>query len=219
MLRVESSQVRDIIIKRGLSEAEVLALVREWRREEGPLAEKIAELSHELGITHSATRNFFRILGEEQVPPEKLLDTLADIAERHVNIVDRLAVPRPEDEATKALVLTARSAIEEGQYDRADQLLTEAETAELGAVRTAGELARQAQEAADHRRRNAAEILAERGELALTRLKYLQAAEHFKAASEQVPTLGLKIRMDYLNRYAGALNRHGDEKGDNAVLQ
>ena len=57
-LNIESSQVRDIIINRGLTEAELRVLVREWRQQEGPLADKINELAQELGIAKSATPEF-----------------------------------------------------------------------------------------------------------------------------------------------------------------
>jgi PDZ domain/Tetratricopeptide repeat len=208
---------RAVIVKYGLTEQEVLALVRETREKEGPLTDKIAGLAQKLGVTESVVQNFLRILGEKQVQPERLLENLADIAERHINMVQRLAILQPQDPATQRLVQDACSAIKGGDYDRADRLLKQAETAELAAVGMAEELASQAQEAADQRRLNAAAILAERGELSLTRLNYLDAAQHFKAASDRVPGADLKARAKYLNRYANALYEHGDKKGDNAV--
>ena len=179
---------RDIIVRYGLSEQEVLALVRETRETEGPLAEKLAEFAQKLGVTESAVQNFLRILGEKQVPPERLLETLGEIAQRHLDAVQRLAALQPQDPATQELVQEARAAIEVGDYDRADRLLQQAETVELAAVGMAEELARQAQQAADRRRLNAAAILGERGELSLTRLRYWEAAAHFAAASRKGST-------------------------------
>ena len=53
------------------------AFVREARENEGTLADKLAEFARKLGVTESAVQNFLRILGEKQVPPERLLETLA----------------------------------------------------------------------------------------------------------------------------------------------
>ena len=134
-------------------------------------------------------------------------------------MVKRLAVLRPEDEAAPALVEEVRSAIEKGDYDRVDQLLAETEQIDLAAVRMAEDLARQAQGVAENRRRTAAAKRAERGELSLTRLDYLQAADHFRASSDILPPSDLETWAHYRNRLADALYRYGDEKGDNTVLR
>jgi tetratricopeptide (TPR) repeat protein len=82
----------------------------------------------------------------------------------------------------------------------------------------AEELAREAQAAVDRRRLNAAAARAERGEIALTQLNYLRAAGHFEQASTLVPAEDNDRRGEYLRRYADALYRHGDERGDNIAL-
>ena len=122
------------------------------------------------------------------------------------------------DPAIAALV-EARAEIEIGNYDRADALLTSAEEADLVVARRAEDLARQASEAAEHRFLLAASRRAERGELSLTRLNYLEAAKHFKTALELVPASAADVRGDYLCRYAGARYQHGDQKGDNTALR
>jgi len=118
---------------------------------------------------------------------------------------------RSEDPAIQALREQATAAIDQGRYDEAERLLSAAETEELVA-------AKEFQAAAEQRLRNAAATRAERGELSLVRLSYLEAALHFKEASERVPASEYQARGDYLNRYGFALYRHGDEKGDNTVL-
>jgi len=75
---------RDIIIKYGLSEARVRALMRELQAHDSAAVQKVAELSARLGITDNALTSFFRILGEQKaIPDEKLLETLAEMAEHH----------------------------------------------------------------------------------------------------------------------------------------
>jgi tetratricopeptide (TPR) repeat protein len=49
-------------------------------------------------------------------------------------------------------------------------------------------------------------------------LDYLQAAQHFKAAAELVGSDAPDLHVDYFNRYALALYRYGDKKGDNTAL-
>jgi hypothetical protein len=66
-------------------------------------------------------------------------------------------------------------------------------------------LMRQAQETTDRRRLSAATTRAERGELSLTRLDYLDAAEHFWTAADLLPTSAVDARGDYLNRYTSVL--------------
>ena len=80
-------------------------------------------------------------------------------------------------------------------------------------------LEREASEAATRIRRGGAATRAERGELSLTRLDYLQAAAHFRAAADLLRREDSELRLDYLERSASALKAHGDEKGDNASLR
>jgi len=188
--------------------------------ERARLEEKIEQLSHEIGIRRPAVRNFLRDLGEQEVPLERLQEKLAEIADRHRELLERLAVLDPEmDPAIAALVEEARREIEAGNHDRADALLARAEEAELATARQAQELAQQAAEAADRRFLRAAERRAERGELSLTRLAYRDAAAHFKAAFELAPSSEHDVRGDYLFRNASALYEYGDLKGRNAPLR
>jgi tetratricopeptide (TPR) repeat protein len=187
-------------------------------REESAARAEIAALGERLNVTTEAVVTFLRILGENEVPLEKLPETLGVIAQRHVEMLDRLEALAPEDAEINAKVEAARAAIEEGNYDRADRLLGEAEDAERAAIGMAEELAREAQAAVDRRRLNAAAARAGRGEIALTQLDYLRAADHFEQATTLVPSDDDDRRGDYLNRYAMALYRHGDERGDNVAL-
>jgi hypothetical protein len=214
--------IRDSTITIGLTPEQVREAMRAIYQQESAAQAKIDQLSQRLDATHEAVVGFLRILDRNEVPLEKLPGTLAQIAQRHREMLERLAALNPEDPAAQALIEQARallrSANTEADYDRADQLLGQAEATELAAVRMAEDFARQAQEAANRRRLNAAAARAERGELELTRLNYLEAAQHFKAASATVPASDAQARGEYLNRYADALYRHGDEKGDNAAL-
>ena len=54
--------------------------------------------------------------------------------------------------------------------------------------------------------------------MALTRLRYAEAAEHFVAAARQVPPGHEAVRLGYLERQADALFLQGNETGDVAAL-
>jgi tetratricopeptide (TPR) repeat protein len=202
----------------GLTPEQVRDLALAISRQESSAWGRVEELSHKLDVTGDAVIEFFRILGRKEVPLEKLPETLAEIAARHRGMLDRLTALDPEDPAVRERVEEARAAIKVGDYDRADQLLSEAEAGDLAAVRMAEELVRQALEAADRRRLSAAATRAERGQLSLTRLDHLTAAEHFRVAAGLLPAAAADARGDYLDRYAGALQSYGEEKGDNTAL-
>jgi hypothetical protein len=57
-----------------------------------------------------------------------------------------------------------------------------------------------------------------RGNIAMTRLHYLEAARYFQEAADLVPAGHPDDKGRFLFAKAGALLRHGDEHGDNAAL-
>jgi len=182
----------------------------------------IDNLSRQLDTTREAVRGFFNILSASEVPVEKLPRMLEEIAQRHRAMLQRLGALDPDTPEIKAYIEEARAILSAAEtaeaYHRADMLLAEAEASDMRAIRAAEALEREAKEAARRKRLSAAATRAERGELNLTRLDYLQAGQHFKAAAELVGYEQPEVRASYLNRFAGALRQYGDYRGDNAVL-
>jgi tetratricopeptide (TPR) repeat protein len=182
----------------------------------------IDDLSKQFDTTREAVRGFFKILSASEVPVEKLPRMLEEIAQRHRAMLQRLAALDPDTAEIKSYIEQARAILSGAEtpeaYDRADTLLAEAEASDMRAIRDAESLEREAREAATRKRRSAAATRAERGDLSLTRLDYLQAGQHFKAAAELVGHYEPGLRAEYLNRYASALCEYGDYRGDNAVL-
>jgi hypothetical protein len=74
-----------------------------------------------------------------------------------------------------------------------------------------------AQEAEDRHALNAAKLLAGRGNIALTQLRYDDAAEHFKQAATLVPSGHPDETADCLHRQADALYRGGNERGNSGA--
>ena len=187
-----------------------------------PLQAAIDDLSRQLNTTREAVRGFFNILSDFHPPVEKLPQMLKEIAQRHRAMLQRLASLDPETPETRAYIEEANALLRAAEnpeaYDRADMLLAEAEASDMRAIRAAEALEREAKEAVRRKRFSAAVTREERGELNLTRLDYLQAGQHFKAAAELVGDEAPELRVGYLNRFAGALEQYGDYRGDNAVL-
>ena len=99
----------------------------------------------------------------------------------------------------------ARSALDAGDLQRADDLLRQVLAEEDRAI--------------EQRRLEAAATAAQRGEIAMTRLRYSEAAGHFAGAAARVPEDHGAVRFGYLHAEADALYRQGEEFGDNAALQ
>ena len=88
---------------------------------------------------------------------------------------------------------SAQSALDGGRLAEADNLLDQAKEAELAAFRQARGLKQKAQEAEDRHALNAAKLIAGRGNVALTQLRYTDAADRFNEAAALVPA-GIRMR-------------------------
>ena len=116
-----------------------------------------------------------------------------------------MAAQPGDDAKITALKADAQQAIKDGQLRKADEFLAEIEkiqTAEL-----------------DRLALNAAQTTAQRGDVALTQLRYPDAAKRFAEAAAKLPEGHDDERWDYLNKEAGALYRQGGEFGDNQALR
>ncbi|MBV8588638.1 MAG: tetratricopeptide repeat protein, partial [Acetobacteraceae bacterium] len=209
----------DVTITYGLSPDQMQQLTKAAAAGAvGPLADKIVELSQKLGVTRDATVTFLHILGQQEVPLESLGQKLHEVAEKYKSAMDRLAALDPEDPATRDLIVRADAALKAGHLDETDRFLSQAEQAEVAAARQAQEVVRQAQAAADQRLLRAAAASEVRGNIAMTKLQYLDAAQHFQEAVDFVPAGHPDKKGRFLLAKADALYHQGDERGDNAAL-
>jgi hypothetical protein len=180
---------------------------------------KAAKLAQKLGFTTSAVAEFFKTLGEQNVPQEKIPVRLTEIATHFAQTRHELAALEPDDPHAAELARGAKSALDAGRLSEADNLLARAKEAELAAFSLAHELGRKVQAAQDRHALNAAKLLAGRGNTALTQLRYTDAAQQFKEAAALVPPGYPHESADYLHRRAYPLYRDGDEHGNNAALK
>jgi len=205
---------------------EILKLLVQLATDKGVSEEKrraaeatAKELAAKLGFTSAAVTEFFRILGEQDVPEEKLKERLVDIAAHFTTTRDVLAALEPDDRRTAELVRQAKEALDQGRLPEADTLLGQAKEFEAAALREIRKFRERAQEAEDRRALNLAKIEVSQGDIALTQLRYADAAEHFEQAAALVPADHAEERTNYLFQQAGALFELGNRRGDNTALQ
>jgi tetratricopeptide (TPR) repeat protein len=180
---------------------------------------KAGELSKKWGFTKAAVAEFFKILGEQNIPEEKIPARLVEIATHFTQTREELTTLEPADPRAAVLARRAKQALDAGRLTEADGSLDQAKEVELAAFRQARDLKQKAQEAEDRHALSAAKLIAGRGNIALTQLSYTDAAEHFKEASTLVPSGHPDETARYLHDEADALYRQGDEQGDNAALE
>ena len=159
---------------------------------------KAAELAQKLGFTSTAVAEFFKILGEQNVPDEKIPARLIEIATHFAQTRDELAALEPDDPHAAELTRSAKAALDAGRLTEADGLLDQAKEAELAAFRQAHELKEKAQDAEDRHALNAAKLHAGRGDIALTQLRYADAAQHYEAAAALLPSSASGTKAVYL---------------------
>jgi tetratricopeptide (TPR) repeat protein len=146
------------------------------------------------------------ILGENDIPPERLAGKLVEIAERFRDLQATASAQPDDNPKIAALKADAQKTIEAGDLGKADALLAEIEMEQRRSL--------------DLLALNAAETSARRGEIALTRLRYAEAATYFANAAAVFPPNSAHEdkRIGYLRREADALYQQGDEFGDNGAL-
>jgi len=147
-----------------------------------------------------------KIVGESNVPPERLAAKLVEIAERYKALQSAAAAQLGDDARITALKVEVQKAIHDGQLGKAEDIL-----AAIWKYQT---------EALDRLAINAVQTAAQRGDVALARLRYLEAAMRFAEAARLLPQTDdfSQQRLEYLGEEASALYRQGDEFGDNVAL-
>jgi tetratricopeptide (TPR) repeat protein len=195
----------------GIPQEKVDELVRDAKRPLEELTtqqrENIALLKEKLDLNVSQVRAALGILGENDIPPERLAAKLVEIAERFKDLQATTSAQFGDDPKIAALKIDAQKAIEAGELAKADTLLADVEMEQRRAL--------------DRFAVNAAETSARRGEIALTRLRYAEAATHFANAAGAFPANSAHEdkRITYLLKEARALFQQGDELGDNGALR
>ena len=173
---------------------------------------QLTELSEHFGVQKSALRTFFKTLKRKNVDIDDLDYALREIAKRHLKLIAEIQAKSSDEPGVRALKDQAATAIEVGDYERAEALLLEAEQYDLSAISEIEiELA--------NRRLSAAETRTDRGELKLVQLDYQGAAALFAQATNLVPEGHPLVVADYANRAGGAYQDAGDYRHASDYLE
>jgi tetratricopeptide (TPR) repeat protein len=164
----------------------------------------IDELQKHFGVDQEALKAFFAILGENEVPPERLTGKLLEIAQHYKDALSQLAPAAGDGPVIAKVKAAAKDALEAGQLTHANELLDQLPKLQNSATET--------------RQLELASTFSQRGQIALTELRYTDAARLFADAAKLVPLEREDIRIGYLDQEAEALYRQGDERGDNGAL-
>jgi tetratricopeptide (TPR) repeat protein len=189
----------------------VEAATRGLQRVTDAQRETIRTLERQLGANEAQLRAFFQIIGEVQVPPEQQPARLVEIAAQYRQLRAQI-VPEPGDAPEVAhLKDAARVELDAGRLEEADALLSQVEAAQDAVLD-------QQQREIERQRIERSATAAQRGGIALTRLRYSEAAAHFAEAARRLPPGQEEQALHYLDLEAGALYHQGDEFGDKTAL-
>ena len=168
--------------------------------------ENIALLKEKLDLNERQVRAALGILDENDIPPERLTAKLVEIAESFKALRETASAQPGDSPRIVSLRAEAQKAVEAGELAKASELLANVVAEQTRSL--------------DRLAVNAADTYARLGGIALTRLRYAEAATHFANAAAVFPPNSAHEdkRISYLQKEAGALFLQGDEFGDNGAL-
>jgi tetratricopeptide (TPR) repeat protein len=166
---------------------------------------------------------FFRIIGQKDVPLEDLKDTLIQIANSYKEVEEKIVDITPKESNALKSILLAKDKLKEGGFASADQYLQESVEWERLAARKPPPPGEDASRWANQHLLTAAAILAVRGQIALMRLRYDDAAVRFEEAASLVPNTEdddfADTRGAYILEEADAYRLHGMDNGPRNSLE
>jgi tetratricopeptide (TPR) repeat protein len=186
---------------------------------QSPDTGQVEALSQQLGQSQTAIRNALRSLGaqEHQIADENLPQKLLESIQAFERQLQTVAVLRSDNAEVNAQIRQAQSALEAEDPDSADNAFAAAAELALAQVNEAEALEAQARAIREQRQMEAAAALAQRGDLAMARLAYRNAAQHFAQAAELCPRP--EQATAYRDQQTSALYQQGQDQGDNAALE
>jgi len=117
----------------GFSAAQVQQLVQAER--EGLVQQytsQLSDLAKQLGATQEAVRSMLRLIGHDDIPTERLSDTLVAIATQFLAMRQALSHPTNDGEIAEFRD-QAIMALDEGAFERATRLLNDIRVSQHGA--------------------------------------------------------------------------------------
>lgn len=170
-------------------------------------------------FTTAAVAEFFKIVGEQNVPDERVPAKLVEIATHFAQTREVLAALAPEDAQTSLLAKQAREAFDAGRLAEADALLARANELETASLDEARNMLRKEQEVVDRRTLRLMDMEVTQGNIALTQVRYGEAAGHFGRAASLSPPIDTENVAALRSRQAQALYSEGSEHASSPALR
>ena len=140
---------RDVIVTYGFAPEQVRDLTKAAASGAiGPLADRIVDFSQKLGVTQERGIDACCACLDSRMSPSSNCLRSSGSHAQYKQAIERVAALDPQDPVTRDLVTRAQAEITAGHLEEADQLLSQAEQAEVAAAHQAQQLAQQAQAAA-----------------------------------------------------------------------
>lgn len=169
------------------------------------------------GVPLDALYGVLKALGTEKIPedPTDLQKVLQAQSERLKKMIAESDALRTDDPEIKRLVASADKAIGQGAIATARKFLDQA----VGRVEETSGTVDQAEEVIRQKRIADAAIYAKRADASALVFDYMAAAKDYAKAFSLVEKWDEKLRWNYKNQEAEALNAHGYATGDLKALQ
>lgn len=166
---------------------------------------EIARLETALDLNHRQIEAALAVVGREGISPNRIGETLLDQAQQIKSLQNDLQEASGDSAEIKQKKAVASKALEEGDLDYADTILDEIIVLEDAAI--------------DQDALKAAQTRAQKAQVALSRLRYRDAAEAYAAAAKRVPATHSVQKNEYLKLQANALYDDGNDFGRTESLQ
>src|SRR5256886_4804554 len=118
----------------GVPPEQLAALVRQATDLSETQKKVIAKLEDELDLNQRQIRAALGILGENDIPPERLAAKLVEIAERFKDLQATASAQPGDDPKIAALKADAQKAVDAGELTKAEALLADVETEQKRAL-------------------------------------------------------------------------------------
>jgi tetratricopeptide (TPR) repeat protein len=192
---------------KGVSPETLEAIVKAHGEHSRLQQKEIERLERELRLNTRQMRAALEIVGEAEISPRDYGSKLVEVAKRIKALPASPSIARTDSATLAALKTQARDAILVSDLKSADTLLEQIET----------EQSRQLADALA----GTADTLDRRAEIAMARLRYRVAAEHWARAAALLSSDAkhAEARLDYLLKEVKALFLQGMEFGDSQALR
>jgi len=118
----------------GVTPEMLAALTRPWEELSDSQKKEIAKLQGDLDLNQRQVKSALEIVGEADVPPERLAAKLLEIAGRYKDLQTAAAAQPGDDAKITALKGEAQKAIQDGELGKADEILAEIEKIQTEAL-------------------------------------------------------------------------------------